>query len=50
MFVFENENEIRGLNADMTRIARIDARGIIVTAPGEQVDFVSRFFCPAIRN
>ena len=27
-------------------LKEVEARGIIVTAPGEQVDFVSRFFAP----
>ena len=30
----------------MSRISEVDARGIIATAPGEDVDFVSRFFAP----
>jgi predicted PhzF superfamily epimerase YddE/YHI9 len=39
---------VRTLTPDMTLLATIDARGIIVTAPGDQagVDFVSRFFGP----
>jgi PhzF family phenazine biosynthesis protein len=39
---------VRSLSPDFTRIASIDARGIIVTAEGDTpgVDFVSRFFAP----
>ena len=33
----------------MTALARLDERrGVIVTAPGESADFVSRFFCPRL--
>lgn len=28
-------------------LAQLDVRGVIVTAPGDEVDFVSRFFAPA---
>jgi predicted PhzF superfamily epimerase YddE/YHI9 len=27
-------------------LSEVEARGIIVTAPGDEVDFVSRFFAP----
>ena len=46
MLVFENEAQIRNLTPYMDRINALDARGVIVTAPGEQIDFVSRFFAP----
>jgi PhzF family phenazine biosynthesis protein len=44
--VFETEQAIRGLRPDMTALMRLDCLGIIVTAPGENCDFVSRFFAP----
>jgi len=31
---------------DMQKLAALDTRGIIITAPGDEVDFVSRFFAP----
>lgn len=46
MFVFENEGQIRRLKPDFTKLAKLGGRGIIVTAPGLIVDFVSRFFAP----
>jgi PhzF family phenazine biosynthesis protein len=46
MLVFECERDIRDLRVDLSRLSRIPARGIIVTAPGEEVDIVSRFFAP----
>jgi PhzF family phenazine biosynthesis protein len=46
MLVCSSAQEIRDLKPNMLRIAEVNARGIIVTAPGEEVDFVSRFFAP----
>jgi PhzF family phenazine biosynthesis protein len=45
----ESERVVRALDPDLSRLARIEARGIIVTAPAEggTHDFVSRFFAPA---
>jgi len=37
---------VRRLAPDLAALCRIDRRGVIVTAPGEQHDFVSRFFAP----
>jgi len=46
MAVFETEEEVAGLQPDIPRIAALDAFAVIVTAPGREVDFVSRFFAP----
>ena len=46
MLVFENESQIKNMQPDFKQIAQVEARGIIVTAPGDHVDFVSRFFGP----
>lgn len=46
MLVYGTPEEIEGIRPDMERIAEVPARGIIVTAPGREVDFVSRFFAP----
>ena len=45
--VFATEAEVRTLRPDMERLRRIKTRGVIATAAGEEVDFVSRFFAPA---
>ncbi|QXV64483.1 PhzF family phenazine biosynthesis protein [Mucilaginibacter sp. 21P] len=45
--VYETEDEIRNMVPDHSLLAKIDTLGIIVTAPGNNVDFVSRFFAPA---
>lgn len=46
MLVFENEDDINNIEPLFDAIAKVEARGIIVTAPGKEVDFVSRFFAP----
>lgn len=48
MLVFENEDQIRLLEPDFNKIIKLKTRGIICTAPSENVDFVSRFFAPAV--
>ncbi len=46
MLVFENEKQIVELKPDLKEVAKVKARGVIVTAKGNEVDFVSRFFGP----
>jgi PhzF family phenazine biosynthesis protein len=46
MLVYRNEKEILNIIPDFISIGKTDCRGIIVTAPGENCDFVSRFFGP----
>lgn len=46
--VFDNEEQILSLAPDFTQLASLDCLGIIATAPGREVDFVSRFFAPAV--
>jgi len=48
MVVMENEEQIENLTPDFKLLKEVDARGIIVTAPGDNVDFVSRFFAPQV--
>lgn len=47
MLVYRTEAEIRALKPDYKALSKIDALGVIVTAPGDKSDFVSRFFAPA---
>ena len=46
--VFSGEDEIVGLDPDMGTLKKLDLRGVIVTAKGKKVDFVSRFFAPKL--
>ena len=48
MLIYENEDQVNKLAPDMRMLAALPARGTIVTAPGNKVDFVSRFFAPQI--
>jgi len=46
-----DEAAVRAVSPDMARLATIDTRGVIVTAPAEKeaaYDFVSRFFGPRV--
>jgi len=44
--IYESESEIRGFRPDFERIASIDVFAITISAPGEAVDYVYRFFAP----
>ena len=44
--VFDTEADVAGLRPDFGALDKLDCLGIIVTAPGDACDFVSRFFAP----
>ena len=46
----EDPDRVRALSPDFVRLAAIEARGVIVTAPSDDKrwDFISRFFAPAV--
>ena len=46
--VFDNEATIRNITPNHTFLSQLELRGVVVTAPGENVDFVSRFFAPKL--
>lgn len=45
--IFENEAQVRALRPKMDKVAALDRWSVIATAPGDDCDFVSRFFAPA---
>jgi PhzF family phenazine biosynthesis protein len=45
--VYDTEDQVRALRPDMGKLAALDCFAVIVTAPGKDCDFVSRFFAPA---
>lgn len=47
LVIFSDEEQIKRLTPNMEMLKRIDYQGIIVSAPGKTVDFVSRVFYPA---
>ena len=44
--IFASEAEVRAIRPDFAALAALDAFAVIVSAPGDEVDFVSRFFAP----
>ena len=46
--VFPTAADVVALQPDFQQLAQVDSLGVIVTAPGEDVDFVSRFFAPRV--
>ena len=48
MAVFDSEQKVADLAPYMTLLKELDRMAVIVTAPGNEVDFVSRFFAPAV--
>jgi PhzF family phenazine biosynthesis protein len=44
--ILDTERAVRELRPNMNALMRLDCLGIIVTAPGDDCDFVSRFFAP----
>jgi len=49
MLVVKNEDTVHSLSPNFHDLGKLQVRGVIVTAPGDKVDFVSRFFAPASR-
>lgn len=45
--VFPSEEAVRAIQPDMAALGKFHPRGVAVTAPGDAVDFVSRFFAPS---
>jgi predicted PhzF superfamily epimerase YddE/YHI9 len=48
MLIFETQQQIETMEPDFSLLKRVDARALIVTAPGSDCDFVSRFFAPQV--
>jgi PhzF family phenazine biosynthesis protein len=50
VLVLDSEDTVRGLRPDFAQLARVEARGVIVTsrAGSSACDFVTRFFAPAV--
>jgi len=44
--VFESEGDISEMTPDHNELKKLDLRGVIVTAPSSEYDFVARFFAP----
>mgnify|MGYP003691418003 CR=1 FL=1 len=47
LIVLKNESIIKSVKPDLVKLKSVKTRGVIVTAQGDNTDFVSRFFGPA---
>ena len=45
--VYEKESDVLALEPDFFALGKIDSIGVIATAPGDNSDFISRFFAPS---
>jgi len=48
LVVLDNEMTVQAVEPDFFALGRVACRGIIITARGDQSDFVSRFFAPQV--
>ncbi|MEN8250819.1 MAG: PhzF family phenazine biosynthesis protein [Bacteroidota bacterium] len=48
LLIYSNQKEIEELTPDFNLIKASGIRGVIVSAPGDKTDFVSRFFGPGV--
>lgn len=46
--VLESEAAVRALRPDFTRMSTLDLRGVVVTARGDEADYVARCFFPKL--
>ena len=46
LLIYNSQAEIEALEPNFHLLDKCDCRGVIVSAPGDDVDFVSRFFAP----
>ena len=47
LVLLDDRSAVQDTRPDMGKVAALSAGGIIITAPGDDCDFVSRFFAPA---
>jgi len=48
LLLYRTQQEVEALIPDFRKLEKVDARAVIVTAPGDKTDFVSRFFAPHV--
>ena len=44
--IFENQKQIEHIKPNFVLLSKLNSRGLVISAPGDQVDFVSRCFYP----
>jgi predicted PhzF superfamily epimerase YddE/YHI9 len=45
--IYESEEEVRRICPDFRLLERLHPAGVAITAPGDDADFVSRYFAPS---
>ncbi len=48
LLLYATQEEVVRITPDFNKLVKTDVRGVIVSAPGKDVDFVSRFFGPRV--
>ncbi len=48
VLVFQTQKEVEESNPNLKLVESVDGRGVIITAKGDNADFVSRFFAPQV--
>jgi PhzF family phenazine biosynthesis protein len=48
LLIYQNQEDITAMTPDFDKLLKINIKGICVSAPGSNVDFVSRFFAPRL--
>ncbi|NKI31084.1 PhzF family phenazine biosynthesis protein [Croceivirga thetidis] len=46
LLIYNSQKEVEAITPNFHLLDQLDCRGVIVSAPGDEVDFVSRFFAP----
>jgi len=47
LVIFENEDDVKKVQPDLSLLRTLDLRGVCVSAKSKHYDFVSRFFAPS---
>ena len=45
--IYDNETDIRQISPNLSLLEKLHPSGVVVTAPGNELDFVSRYFAPS---
>lgn len=48
LMIYETEEDIRQIKPDFAALLKVPTHAVIITAPGTDCDFVSRFFAPEV--
>lgn len=46
LLIYNSQEEVEAITPNFHLLDQLDCRGVIVSAPGKNVDFISRFFAP----